>query len=285
MKITIIGAGTMGSWFANLLKEEGKVTLCDIERKIADDAASRLGVSSAPQHEAVRSADIILVAVPISETPRVVRSALGFMKTGALLVDISSVKSEVVEVMKEFKGRIELASVHPLFGPGATTLRGKDVISVPVKTGRWYRWLKQFMVKNGATFTEMDAEEHDRLMSVIQSLTHFTLISYLASASTLKEYCKTGKIRTPIFEELRELAKCLLRGDLKMYGEIQVHNRYSRIIRSHFIEACRSLDLAFSSGDFRSTPEFLKRAMKMFDRSELEKSYRELYRRFEGRKR
>lgn len=284
MRITIIGAGAMGTWFANLLRDSGRITLCDIDQKIAKRAASRLGVSHARQNEAVGAADVILVAVPISETPNVVRSALGLMKRGALLFDISSVKGEVVEVMRGFGGRVELASIHPLFGPGATTLSGKDIISVPVKTGQKYKWLKHFLLERGARVTEMEAEEHDRLMSVIQSLTHFTLLSYLASASSLKEYGKTGKLRTPIFEELRELAKCLLHGDLRMYGEIQVHNRYSRIIRSHFIEACRSLDLAFSSGDFRSTPELLENAKRMFEPGELEKSYKRLYERFEGGK-
>ena len=282
MRIAVIGAGAMGAWFANLLKKNAQVTVSDIDSKTAEETASKLGVTFAPQEKAVGTSDMILIAVPISEAPKVVKSVLGFAKRGALVVDITSVKSDVVEVMKEFEGKVELASIHPLFGPGATTLRGKDVISIPVRTGKKYRWLKSLMVKGGANFIEMEADEHDRLMSIIQSLTHFTLMTYLTCIGSLKEYARVEKVRTPFFSELRELARSFLHCNPEMYGEIQVHNKYSRIVRSHFIEACRSLDLAFSSGDFRSTPEFMKEAKKMLGPEKLEKSYRKMYERFEG---
>jgi len=284
MKIAVIGAGAMGAWFAKLFKAKGEVTISDIESRIAKETASRLGIAFAPQKDAVNEADVVLIAVPISETPKVVESVLGLVKRGALVTDIASAKSDVVEIMKKFQGKVELASIHPLFGPGATTLKGKDVISIPVKTGRRYQWLKRLILRSGGRFIEMSAEEHDRLMSVIQSLTHFTLLSYLVTAGSLNEYEKVGGLRTPLFEGLRELAKSFLHGNLEMYGEIQVHNSYSRIIRSHFIEACQSLDLAYSSGDFKSTPELLKDAKKLFDREELEKIYKKMYERFEGRK-
>ena len=240
MKVAIIGAGAMGKWLANFAKQNlGEVTVADVNSARAKEVASELGASAKPIKEAAAQAEILLISVPISKTPETVCSLAEVAPKGALLADIASVKSEVVEVMRKIKSNIELVSVHPLFGPGAVSVAGKDIVVVPVKPGKRYLELKKRLVELGARVTEMDAEQHDRLMAIIQCMTHFVLLAYLTAIKSMKGLKYTKEIRTPMFATLMNLAKAVLAGNPEVYGELQVHNRYARIVRSSMMEACR----------------------------------------------
>lgn len=283
MKVVIIGAGAMGKWLANFAKQNlGEVTVADINPARAKEVASELGASAKPVKEAAAQAEILLVSVPISKTSETVRSLAEVAPKGALLADIASVKSEVVEVMRRVKTDIELVSVHPLFGPGAASVAGKDIVVVPVKPGKRYSELKKRLVELGARVTEMDAEQHDRLMAIIQCMTHFVLLAYLTAIKSMKGLKFARGLRTPMFASLMNLAKAVLAGNPEVYGELQVHNRYARIMRSSMLEACRSLDVAFSAGDAKSAKTIFKEALAPFGAEEVKQAYQELYKKFEG---
>ena len=78
------------------------------------------------------------------------------------------------------------------------------------------------------------------------------------------------------------LAKAVLAGNAEVYGELQVHNRYARIVRSSMLEACRSLDIAFSAGDAKSAKMIFNEALAPFGAEEAKRAYQELYKKFEG---
>ncbi len=283
MKVAVIGAGEMGRWLADFAKKNlGEVTVNDVNAAKAEKVASELGVSAKPITEAAAQAELLLVAVPISKTPRVVESLAKLARKGTLLVDVASVKSEVVEAMREIEGDIELVSIHPLFGPGAASVKGKDIVAIPVRPGKRYAELKKRLTDLGARVTEMDSEEHDRLMAIIQCMTHFVLIVYLNAIKSMRGLKQAEKLRTPMFAALMGLAKAVLAGNPEVYGELQVHNRYARMMRSCLLEASRSLDVAFSAGDSKSAKDIFKKALAPFGGAEAKRAYKELYRQFEG---
>jgi prephenate dehydrogenase len=281
LKALIVGAGVMGSWFARFWKENlGEVGVADINQGKARRVASKLGVKHVSMGELGAGADVVLVAVPIPATPGVVAELAPKLGRRTLLADLCSVKEEVVSTMQGLSVEAELASLHPLFGPGAHSIEGKDVLSIPVRTGRVYRKLVGSLTSLGARVTEMKAEEHDKLMSVIQCMTHFTLLVYLAAYDSLREFNKR-RVRTPLFDSLLNSAKAILASDARLYGELQVYNRYSRIARARVLEACRSLDITLASGNVRSLEEMFQRFAKSFGMLELRKTYQRLYEKFE----
>ena len=283
MRVAVIGAGEMGKWLVGFAKQNlGEVVVSDIKTAKAKKVASELGVSAKPTTEAVAGAELVLVAVPISKTPDVVRSLAEMARKGTLLADVASVKSDVVAAMQETKADIELVSIHPLFGPGATNIKGKDFAVVTVKPGKRYEELKKTLTKLGARITEMDAEGHDRLMAIIQCMTHFILLAYLHAIKSMRELKRAEKLRTPMFATLMNLAKAVLAGNPEVYGELQVHNKYSRVVRSAMLEACRSLDVAFSAGDAKSARAIFEEALAPFGAKAAKLAYEELYARFEG---
>ncbi|MBA7608413.1 hypothetical protein ES703_15590 [subsurface metagenome] len=282
MKVAIIGTGAMGRWLVGFAKQNlGEVVLADAIAAKAERVATEFGVNFRSVPEAAAEAELVLVAVPISKTPDVIKSLAGQVQRGTLLADVSSVKSDVIEAMQTIEAKVELVSLHPLFGPGATSVKGKDFVAIPVKPGKRYAALKHRLLELGARVTEMGAEDHDRLMAIIQCMTHFVLLAYLNALKSMKELKRAEKLRTPMFATLLDLAKTVLAGNLELYGEIQVHNRYARVVRSSLLEACRSLDVAFSAGDVKSLKASFKEALAPWKSAEVKNAYEKMYELFE----
>ena len=282
MKVAIIGTGAMGRWLVDFAKQNlGEVVLADAIAAKAERVATEFGVNFRSVPEAAAEAELVLVAVPISKTPDVIKSLAGQVQRGTLLADVSSVKSDVIEAMQTIEAKIELVSLHPLFGPGATSVKGKDFVVIPVKPGKRYAALKNRLLELGARVTEMEAEDHDRLMAIIQCMTHFVLLTYLNALKSMKELKRAEKFRTPMFATLLDLAKTVFAGNLELYGELQVHNKYARVVRSSLLEACRSLDVAFSAGDVKSLNASFKEALAPWKSAEVKNAYKRMYELFE----
>ncbi len=284
MKVAVIGMGEMGKWLAKSSKSLGEVAVSSRNPAKARRVAAELKVIAKPAEEAAAWADVILVAVPISRTPATLSELAKVAKKGSLLADVASVKSEAVEAMRKITADLELVSIHHLFGPGATSLRGKDIVVVPVRPGRRYRELKRALAKSGVCITEMDADSHDRAMAIVQCLTHFLLLSYVSALKSLRGVKGAGKLRTPIFSALLDLAKATMTGNPDLYGELQVQNKYAKVVRSSLMESFHALDTAFSRGDEKAVRETFKAALSQFGEGEAGKSYEKLYKIFEGGK-
>ena len=284
MKVAILGVGAMGKWFAKFAVGNGwDVTVMDKVSSKAETVAGELGAKAVKSEaDAVKDADIVIVAVPISKTSAVLTSVSQHMNKGALLMDVASVKGDVVDAMGGLEAELELVSLHPLFGPGATSVDGKDFVAVPVRPGERYAEFKRLLTNLGANVVEMDATEHDQLMAMTQALTHFVLISYVTALRSMRGLKNAEKLKLPMFSSLLDLGKSILAGNADVYGEIQLLNKYARISRSAMLEACRSLDAAFGTGDTKALKQIFDKAQALWKAEEVEEAYRKLYESIEG---
>ncbi len=279
MKVTIIGAGSMGKWFTKFCKNrDWNVTITDIDNEKAREVADDLDVETAESNaEAVKDSDIIIVSVPIKKTPIVIKKLEDDLETDSLLLDIASVKEDAVDAMKEVDVKSELVSIHPLFGPGAEDLEGLNIASIPVNPGEKYEKFKETLKELGGRVLEMEAEEHDKIMSVTQSLTHFILLTFLSSLNSMSEVEKAKDLSTPMFQKLLDLSEAFLSGDPKVCGDIQTENRYSHMARSAVREACRSLDADLQVENTGVIEEIFENARENIDPEKIESTYKELY--------
>lgn len=286
MRIAIIGAGVMGRWFARFAKRnKWDVVMTDINVAKATQTGKEIEVEVAEANEeAVADADIALVAVPIAETPGVVREVAKHMQKGSLLMDIASAKADVADEMKGLKVDLELVSLHPLFGPGASNVKDKTFVAAPVKPGKRYTEFKRELEKLGAKVVEMEADDHDRLMAITQCMTHFVLMSYLSALRKMKNVKRAKKLQTPMSSTLFSLAKAFLATNPDVMGELQVHNKYASIARSAMLEACRSLDVALEARDAKVLQKVFEDARNLLGPTEARAAYEELYEEKEGEK-
>lgn len=176
--VLIIGAGGMGRWFANYFSRMGfSVSVLDVNFEKASKVASELGVGIAERPSG--DEDVILVAVYLSEAGKVVESLKWYR---GVLIDISSIKGPVNRAMRD--GSFTPISIHPLFGPGATTLKGKTIVVTPVRDEREEVRLATELFPE-AEIKVMDEREHDRAVAYIIQLPHLLAEVALAVLSEL----------------------------------------------------------------------------------------------------
>lgn len=269
----------MGRWFAEFSKRSGWDTIVtDLEldeaRKVAEELGAELAESNA---KAAAKADVVLIAVPIDQTPKVVKEVAGSAVDGTLLLDVASIKEDVVRVMKEIGANVELASLHPLFGPGAKSIKDRTIVTIPVETGEKYRAFKKHLESKGAKIEEMGAEEHDRLMRMTQSMTHFLLLSYVSALKSMKDFERAERLQTPLSDRLFYLAKAFLNLDPGLCADLQTKNKYAGMARSSILEACRSLDEAFNAGNIKIVEKTFDEARELLGREEVRSAYERLY--------
>jgi len=295
MRLGIVGAGAMGTWFARFGKEKGwDVSITDIDTRRAKKVSRDLGIEHADTSEEVATnADIVLVAVPIAVTPNVMKEVAGYMRSGSLLMDVASAKAEVIDEMgklseelevvsRKLSEELEVVSLHPLFGPGAKSVRGRIFISIPVRPGKIYRKFKRLLESLGAEVVEMTADEHDHLMATTQCMAHFILMAYISALRSTKNVEMVKKLQTPFSSALFRLAEAFLATNPDVHGELQIHNKYASIARSAVLEACRSLSLAFDAGDAEVLRKIFEDASKIVGKAEAKSAYKKLYEEDEG---
>jgi len=217
IKIALIGGrGQMGRWFQRFFTAQGlEVLVADVDTR------------QTPQ-EVARLADVVVVSVPIPKVSEIVRAIAPHLRPEAALMDLTSVKQgPMTAMLSHFPG--EVVGTHPLFGPGAKNLTGQTVVLCPGRGERWFSWLKELLENAGARVKVTTATEHDRLMAVVQGLSHFTLIALEMAIRELGVAPKDLEdFATPTFSTLHNLARRLFSQDAKLYACIQLQNPANR---------------------------------------------------------
>ncbi|MEK6932100.1 MAG: prephenate dehydrogenase, partial [Thermoproteota archaeon] len=206
-KITIIGVGgQMGQWFAKyFLANDFEVTGYDTENKIQGkgiiQANSLVG--------GILNADYVVLCTPTRRTPEIIRLIAKEMKRGTYLIEISSEKSKVVASLSKMPAKINPICIHPMFGPGAKSIKGQNIISVPVKDAK-----KELAVAkelfDGANFVTIDAIEHDKKIAVILGLTHLMNLVFANIISKDEKMSLTEKMSGTTFRVQKILAESIM---------------------------------------------------------------------------
>ncbi len=246
MKIAIIGgSGEFGRIFARLFKKEGHdVIITGRDAAKGEKVAKELGVRFTNDNvKAAEESDVVIISVYIENTVEVIRQVAPHVRSGCLLMDLTSVKVEPCRAMKKFaKRNVEIIGTHPMFGPRVTSIEGLTFILTPIRTKKWDKFLLDFLKNRKAKVFITTPEEHDRIMGVVQGLTHF---AYIAAASTLREmnvdvrYSKN--FASPIYELMLDLIARIVGQSPQLYASIQMHNPVVKKVHKTFIRQAQML--------------------------------------------
>jgi cyclohexadieny/prephenate dehydrogenase len=106
--VAIVGLGLIGSSVARGLKARGlarRVVGYDSSTQV-DARAKELGfcdrVANTPA-EAVKDAELVLIAVPVGATADAVKSIAPHLREGAILTEVGSVKAAVIRRYRAFR--------------------------------------------------------------------------------------------------------------------------------------------------------------------------------------
>ncbi len=133
MKVAIIGgAGKMGQWFADRLRQEGiQVVITGRNPEKLKAAGKKLGVTVAANTDAVKQADIVIISVPPETFESVVKEIGPHASDGQLFFDVTSLKTKPVEIMHRYIKKGTILGTHPVFGPGAKSAANQNFILTP----------------------------------------------------------------------------------------------------------------------------------------------------------
>ena len=220
--VSIYGAGRMGGWFASYFSEAGlSVTAYDENRRLASKWERETGIRFAKSFDQATSADLHIVAVPIRETPKLVRKLAKIKASQVRILEISSVKNGVRKLLAQgsLPESVWLCSIHPLFGSGANPFGENCIIEIGKKSEFASHVFPHYRI------FKMSVDEHDRLMAFVLTLPHL-------HALTFADIVGGGKIpaniHSPSFDHMLELSKRVLSENERIYYEIQATNPYAR---------------------------------------------------------
>jgi len=176
--VAIVGLGLMGGSLGQALRRTGRYRVIGIARKSSTlRQAKRLkAIDWGSIHfSAVASADIIVVATPVDDIVPTVQRINRFKKPAAIMTDIGSVKSVILNKVKNLK----FVGGHPLAGSHKTGVQAArpdlymtaTCVLIPVgKTS--LKPIKVLWQAVGARPIVMSAKNHDIAVGLISHLPH-----------------------------------------------------------------------------------------------------------------
>ncbi|MBI4258012.1 MAG: prephenate dehydrogenase/arogenate dehydrogenase family protein [Thaumarchaeota archaeon] len=279
MKIAIIGAaGRMGSWLSQHFTKRGdSLVLYDLKLEASQRLAKKLRQNAAQDlKSAVKGSEAIFVSVPLDATPRVLKSITPHLKGREVVGEVASLKTETVKILRGMQANCDLLlSIHPLFGPGVRSLKGKKIILTPIAD----RENEMKMAKKlfpGVVLLESSADEHDRLMALALNMTHFinAVFVKIVSNEDLKRLRDFGGTS---FTLQLLLAESILHDDPSLLAAIQFQNSYgANYLERYLQEASKLRELV--KKDMKNTRRYFSLLRKAVSKDpEFVKSYRKTY--------
>jgi prephenate dehydrogenase/chorismate mutase len=244
--LVVGGTGGMGRFIANFASiHEGSVKIVGRTIQQTRKIAREMEVEPGSISDAATS-DIVVVAVPMDTVVETSIEIAHFMRNGALLTDLSSVKTGIADkISSRIPGALDYVSIHPLFGPTIDHVLGQNIAAIPFKTGSQWRVFSRALTKAGARVHVMSSDHHDRVMGYVQVLHHFALLSLGVALRKWAADLKTNSMRGTL-----ERIESLL-GNWDTTIGIQRLNPYSQAFRREFVRTCGRLFSMSASVDSR----------------------------------
>ncbi len=220
------GSGKIGSTFRRAFE---KLNLSVI---ISDES------SKDQENLLIEKSDWIILCVPIDQTLDVINNIKSKIRNDQVFSDFTSVKS----IIKDVKFDFEFVSCHPLFGP-LNTIIGQNIITIPVSEGPYYKDIKEIFKKIGLNITEMNSiEEHDKYMSLIQGMTHFSHVCFTTAMKKLDlDFDKVMEICSPIYQSNISFSSRITGGDENLYTNIIMDNPANKEVLELYLKTSKNL--------------------------------------------
>ena len=220
------GSGKIGSTFRRAFE---KLNLSVI---VSDES------SKDQENLLIEKSDWIILCVPIDQTLDVINNIKSKIRYDQVFSDFTSVKS----IIKDVKFDFEFVSCHPLFGP-LNTIDGQNIITIPVSEGPYYKDIKEIFKKIGLNITEMKSiEEHDKYMSLIQGMTHFSHVCFTTAMKKLDlDFDKVMEICSPIYQSNISFSSRITGGDENLYTNIIMDNPANKEVLELYLETTKNL--------------------------------------------
>lgn len=220
--IFIGGEGGMGSLYKRMAHQSGYSTT---------------SIDKGNWHEldeALKTAHMVIITVPIHVTQSVIQRLKGRLPSGVILADFTSNKRlPIADMQAIHQGPI--LGLHPMHGPDVENLSKQLMVACSVQGEKESQWFLDQCELWGMRLIKADAEKHDHVMHLVQGLRHFVALLH---GSFMKHYDLKPN-------DMLDYSSPIYRAELMMTGRIfaQSAELYADIVFAN--EERRDLLLSF----------------------------------------
>jgi len=186
-KIAVVGVGLIGGSLALQLNEKGlasRIIGVDSNEGHASTAlAMELVDELMPLEDAVRTADIVILAIPVDVIVTMLPSLLDLIDQ-QIVIDLGSTKSALVDIVKGHPKRGRYVAAHPMWGTeysgpesavrGAFENKAVILCNTADSDEDAVQWTRKMFGKIGMHLLEMNADDHDLHVAYVSHISHIT---------------------------------------------------------------------------------------------------------------
>jgi chorismate mutase/prephenate dehydrogenase len=238
LTVAVIGGrGGMGALVARMFGDLGhSVLVADHETELKPGDAAQV-------------ADVTVISVPIDVTPQVIREVGPRLRPESLLMDVTSVKSEPMQVMLESTPAF-VVGTHPMFGPSVHSVQGQRVVVCRGRGDHWAEWVSSMFVARGLAVVETTPEHHDRMMATVQVLTHFqTQVHGLTLARLGAPLAESLRFTSPAYLMELYMGARHFAQSADLYGPIEMKNPATPDVTATYLQVANEVAGILASGD------------------------------------
>jgi prephenate dehydrogenase len=243
--ILIVGLGVIGGGYAKGLSDRGYKVRCITKNQRDIDYALARGMilegRDYPDERIINEADIIVFALYPTIFIEWVKDYQHLFKSGAIITDVSGVKSTVVYKIQEFlRDDVEFISAHPMAGRERSGVEysdpdvfiGANYIVTPTEknTSEAIELCREIgQVLGFGKITELSPEEHDKMIAFLSQLTHCIAVSLMTcnteeglekyTGDSFRDLTRIAKINEEMWSELFLLNKDALLSEMDAFIE------------------------------------------------------------------
>ncbi|NHB76557.1 prephenate/arogenate dehydrogenase family protein [Rhodobacter calidifons] len=262
-RVALIGLGLIASSMAHAMRAGGLAgeivgyARSPETRAVAKDLfCDRVTETAA---EAVRDADLVVLAVPVGAMGEIAAEIGPHLKPGATVTDVGSVKQAVVDaVAPHMPADVHFIPGHPLAG---TEYSGPRSGFATLFRNRWWLLtpapeadadavarLRALLVAMGANVDEMDVEHHDLVLAVVSHVPHAIAYTMVGVADHMRRVSQQEVIKYSAsgFRDFTRIAA----SDPVMWRDVFLTNKEAVLdILGRFAEELFVLQRAIRMGD------------------------------------
>ena len=273
-KLVVIGVGLIGGSFALALKKKRMVRhVVGVGRTRKNlNAAKARGIVDAVSSaaaDAVRDADLVLIATPVGQMPEVMAEIAPALPNTAMITDGGSTKQDVITYARRFLAAHldRFVPAHPIAGTErsgaaaafAELYHDRNVIVTPLKETRAaaLRTVRSAWQACGARVVELHPRRHDQIFAAVSHLPHvvayglMSMLSKRRDAQTLLAFSAGG---------LRDTVR-IAGSSPEMWRDICIANRVElSTLLDQYIEELEIARAAIDNADGATLTEVFERA-------------------------
>lgn len=272
-RVALIGLGLIASSMAHAMKAGGlaRIIAGHAKTEATRQAALEIGFCDevyATAAEAVKDADLVVLAVPVGVMGEVAAEIAPHLKPGATVTDVGSVKQAVIDAVGPHipKG-VNFIPGHPLAGTEhsgprsgfATLFRNRWCLLIPGDAPpEAVARLRRLWEAMGANVDEMDAGHHDLVLAVVSHTPHLIAYTMVGVADHMRRVSESEVIKYSAsgFRDFTRIAA----SDPTMWRDVFLTNKDATLdILGRFTEELFMLQRAIRMGDGQQLFDYFTR--------------------------